>query len=186
MPAGRILDRGTEETKGMGLLSKLELPASGAKPGKVTIAGADATDRRRTRLDLDDDDDIAAEKTPTPVATPVPKPTVAAPVANDSAADAEVMQAVSVGDVDQIAKSAVRFRKDGTQKVFDRPIGAPFESSKAGQGNRHNIVINGFSSLFGKPAVAGKPAPGDYAVTAYSSAEMGGDTFEGTLNIAAP
>ena len=107
----------------------------------------------------------------------------------DAAADAAVMQAVSVGDVDQIAKSAVRFRivgPGGIQKVFDRPIGTPFESSKTGQGNRHNIVINGFSSLLGKPAVPGKPAPGDYAVTAYFSAEMGGDTFEGTLNIAAP
>ncbi len=105
----------------------------------------------------------------------------------DAAADAAMMQAVSVGDVDQIAKSAVRFRivgPSGAQKVFERPIGTPFESSKTGQGNRHNIVINGFSGLFGKPDVPGKPAAGDYAVTAYFSAELGGDTFEGVLTIA--
>jgi hypothetical protein len=107
----------------------------------------------------------------------------------DAAADAAVLQAVSVGDVDQIAKSAVRFRvvgPGGAQKVFERPIGAPFETSKTGQGNRHNILIHGFSSLLGKPAVAGKAAPGDYAVTAYFSAELGGDTFEGVLTIATP
>ena len=107
----------------------------------------------------------------------------------DSAADVAAMQAVSVGDIDQIVKSAVRFRitnPSGVQKVFERPIGTPFESSKTGQGNKHNIVINGFSSLFGKPAEAGKPAPGDYQVTAYFSAELGGDTFEGVLSIAKP
>lgn len=107
----------------------------------------------------------------------------------DSAADAAVMQAVSVGDIDQIAKSALRFRvvgPSGAQKVFERPIGAPFESSKTGQGNRHNIVISGFSSLLGKPDVPGKPAPGDYAVTAYFAAELGRDTFEGVLNIPNP
>ena len=46
------------------------------------------------------------------------------------------------------------------------------------------LVINGFSSLFGPPAEAGKPAQGDYPVTAYFSAELGGDTFEGVLAIA--
>jgi len=104
-------------------------------------------------------------------------------------ADTALMVAVSVGDVDKIAKRNVRFRVEspsGEQKVFDRPIGEPLEVSKTGQGNRHNILIKDFSELFGKPPVPRKPPPGPYKVTAYFPKDLGGDTFEGVLEIKAP
>jgi len=104
-------------------------------------------------------------------------------------ADTAMMVAVSVGDVDKIAKRNVRFRVEspsGEQKVFDRPIGTPLEVSKTGQGNRHNILIENFSELFGKPPVPRKPPPGPYKVTAYFPKDLGGDTFEGVLEIKAP
>ena len=107
----------------------------------------------------------------------------------DEGEDTAIMNAVSVGDVDQIAKRNVRFRvisPSGEAKVFDRPIGDPFESSKTGQGNRHNIAIKDFSELFGTPPVPKKPPPGDYKFTAFFPADLGGDTFEGVLNIPAP
>jgi hypothetical protein len=107
----------------------------------------------------------------------------------DEGEDTAIMNAVSVGDVDQIAKRMVRFRivsPSGQEKVFELPIGEPFENSKTGQGNRHNIPIRNFSELFGPPPVPKKPVPGDYKVTAYFPAELGGDTFDGVLKIAAP
>ena len=107
----------------------------------------------------------------------------------DELGDFALMQAVSVGDVDEIAKRIVRFRvvsPSGEEKKFDRPIGPPLESSKTGQGNRHNIPIRTFSELFGRPPVPGKPVPGDYKVTAFFPADLGGDTFDGVLNIPAP
>jgi len=107
----------------------------------------------------------------------------------DEAEDVALMNAVSVGDVDAIAKRMVRFRvisPSSQQKVFELPIGEPFESSKTGQGNRHNIPIRNFSELFGPPPVPKKPVPGEYKVTAYFPAELGGDTFEGVLAIVAP
>ncbi len=107
---------------------------------------------------------------------------------HDPAADAMLVQAVSVGDVDQIAKRAVRFRvvsPSGAQKVFERPIGPGLASSKTGQGDRHNIVVTDFSTIFGPAAQKGQPAPGDYQMTAYFPANLGGDTFEGTLSIGA-
>ncbi len=107
----------------------------------------------------------------------------------DEGEDMAIMNAVSVGDIDAIAKRMVRFRivsPSGQQKVFELPIGEPFESSKTGQGNRHNIPIRNFSELFGPPPVPKKPVPGEYKVTAYFPAELGGDTFEGVLKIEAP
>ena len=107
----------------------------------------------------------------------------------DELGDFALMQAVSVGDVDEIAKRIVRFRvvsPSGEEKKFDRPIGPPLESSKTGQGNRHNIPIRTFSELFGRPPVPGKPVPGDYKVTAFFPADLGVDTFDCVLNIPAP
>jgi|SRR5450631_3156611 hypothetical protein len=71
------------------------------------------------------------------------------------------------------------------QKVFERPIGPGLETSKTGQGYRHNIVVRGLSKLLGPAAQKGQLAPGDYQVTAYFPADLGGDTFEGTLSIGA-
>ena len=107
----------------------------------------------------------------------------------DEAGDFALMQAVSVGDVDEIAKRIVRFRvisPEGETKLFDRPIGKPQTASTTGQGNRHNIAIENFSELFGKPPLPGKPPPGDYKVTAYFPAELSGDTLESVLNIPTP
>ena len=107
----------------------------------------------------------------------------------DEGSDTALLIAVSVGDVDQIAKRNVRLRvvsPSGAEKVFDRAMGEPTEVSKTGQGNRHSIFIKDFSELFGKPPVPRKPVPGNYKVTAYFPADLGGDTFEGVLTIAAP
>ncbi|MCE9657458.1 MAG: peptidoglycan-binding protein [Burkholderiales bacterium] len=104
----------------------------------------------------------------------------------DEGEDVAVMNAVSVGDIDAIAKRMVRFRivsPTGKEKVFELPIGEPFETSKTGQGNRHNIPIRDFSELFGPPPVPKKPVAGEYKVTAYFPAELGGDTFDGVLKI---
>jgi hypothetical protein len=108
---------------------------------------------------------------------------------HDEASDTAVMQAVSVGDVVEIARRIVRFRivsPSGEEKLLDRPIGEPFEVMKTNQGNRHKIVIDDFSELFGKPPVPKKPPPGDYRVTAYFPADLSGDTFDGVLNIPQP
>lgn len=105
----------------------------------------------------------------------------------DSAQDALVMQAISVGDSDKVAGRAARLRvtdPSGRRKVFERPLGAGVPSSKTGQGNTHDVSIDQFTTLFDENATS--PLPGNYAVEGFFEKELGGDSFSETVTIGPP
>lgn len=98
----------------------------------------------------------------------------------DGARDALVMQAVSVGNVDQLQGRRVRIRivnPQGVQKIVERPLGPGVPSSTTGQGSEHEVVVERFSTLFDDRAPAGQPPPGSYEVSAFFEADLGGDEF---------
>ena len=94
--------------------------------------------------------------------------------------DALVLEAVSVGDVDQLKDRRVRIRitnPGGAQKVLERSIGPGRPSSTTGQGSEHSIKVEDFATLFDDKAAKGRPPPGDYNVEAFFDADLGGDQF---------
>ena len=104
-------------------------------------------------------------------------------VVYDYGGDNLVMLAVSVGDVALVENRKVRFRvvnPAGVQKVLDRPVGPAIETTK--DQRTHMIAIQQFATLFDE-AHTGKAVGGDYQVTAYFPADLGGDTYSGVLNI---
>ncbi|MEO5881803.1 MAG: hypothetical protein ABIQ06_05255, partial [Caldimonas sp.] len=100
--------------------------------------------------------------------------------------DALVMEAVSVGDVDQLKDRRVKIRivnPDGVQKVIERSVGAGRPSSTTGQGSEHTIQVEDFATLFDAKAAKGKPPPGNYSVEAFFDADLGGDQFTEVVTI---
>jgi hypothetical protein len=104
-----------------------------------------------------------------------------------SAQDALVMQAISVGNTDQMHDRLVRMRivnPEGAKKILDRPIGPPVAASTTGQGSTHDIKVEQFSTLFDEKATNGPP-PGNYTVDAFFDQELGGDKFSEVVVIPA-
>ena len=106
-------------------------------------------------------------------------------VVYDYGGDALVMLAVSVGDVAMVENRKVRFKivnPAGVQKVLDQAVGPATETRK--DERTHMVAIQQFSTLFDENHT-GKAVGGDYRVTAYFPADLGGDTYDGVLNILA-
>jgi hypothetical protein len=100
--------------------------------------------------------------------------------------DALVMEAVSVGDVDQLKDRRVRIRitdPGGVQKVLERSVGPGRPSSTTGQGSEHSVKVEDFATLFDDRAAKGKPPPGNYNVEAFFDADLGGDLFTQVVTI---
>jgi len=101
----------------------------------------------------------------------------------DYGGDALLMMALSLGDVALVENRKVRFRvvnPAGVQKVLDRPVGPAITETK--DQRVHMVAIQQFSTLFDE-AHTGNAEGGDYQVTAYLPADLGGDTYTGVLNI---
>ena len=104
----------------------------------------------------------------------------------DPGQDALIMEAVSVGDVDQLKDRRVRIRvvnPDGVQKVVERSIGVGRPSSTTGQGSEHEVKVEDFATLFDDKASKGRPPPGNYSVEAFFDADLGGDQFTEVVTI---
>jgi hypothetical protein len=104
----------------------------------------------------------------------------------DPGQDALIMQAVSVGDVDQLKDRRVRImivNPDGVQKILERSIGTGKPSSTTGQGSEHEVKVEDFATLFDDKAQAGRPPPGNYGVVAFFDADLGGDQFNEVVTI---
>ena len=100
--------------------------------------------------------------------------------------DALVMEAVSVGDADQLKDRRVRIRitdPSGVRKVLERSIGPGRPSSTTGQGSAHSVKVEDFATLFDDRAARGKPPPGSYTVEAFFDADLGGDQFSQVVTI---
>jgi len=101
----------------------------------------------------------------------------------DYGGDALLMMALSLGDVALVENRKVRIRvvnPAGVQKVLDRPVGPAITETK--DQRVHMVAIQQFSTLFDE-AHTGNADGGDYQVTAYLPADLGGDTYTGVLNI---
>jgi hypothetical protein len=103
----------------------------------------------------------------------------------DAGQDALVMQAVSVGNVDEIQGRPVRIRIVDpllVTKVLERPIGPGVPESTTGQGSSHQVTVERFATLFDDTATDGPP-PGEYTIDAFFDTELGGDKFSEVLVI---
>jgi hypothetical protein len=103
----------------------------------------------------------------------------------DAGQDALVMQAVSVGNIDEIQGRPVRIRIVNpllVTKVLERPIGPGVPESTTGQGSSHEVKVERFATLFDDTATQGPP-PGEYTIDAFFDAELGGDKFSEVLVI---
>jgi hypothetical protein len=102
----------------------------------------------------------------------------------DYGGDSLLLRAMSVGDAALVESRRVRIRvvgPGGVQKVVDRPVGPGYDSGK-GQRRFHLVAVARFSTLFDE-AHTGNAAAGEYQVTAYFPADLGGDTFTGVVSI---
>ncbi|MEO5883005.1 MAG: peptidoglycan-binding domain-containing protein, partial [Caldimonas sp.] len=106
----------------------------------------------------------------------------------DYGGDNLLLMATSVGDEALVSSRKVRIKvvnPAGVQKVLARTVGEALQGSK-GDHRMHMVVIAEFSTLFGETATPGQAAGGDYKITAYFPADLGGDTYDGTVSIMTP
>ena len=95
--------------------------------------------------------------------------------------DSVTLKVESVGDEVDISKHKATVKVTPANatsgKVVEIEIGAPVSKSPTGQGNLHNVVIRKFKEFLTDP----QGDPNGSKIDAYLDAELGGDTWNGTV-----